>query len=309
VCADDRFAYVRRLARQSAKLERERAADAAARAARHDALNSTADQPLSALHARMAALQRRAERRHAAAAALHALLAARVTSTRPESQHDLLRHDLAPALMTAVASVLGTHSALAVIRGTRSVASIAASDWLARAAQDLETVMAEGPAMEVVSTGLPVQAAGTALLNRWPHYGQAVAELGVAAVMAAPLGPPTARLGALCALDRVPVIGEGAALTLRSMSAALTDVLLERAVLSNFTDGLGESDGGEGARLLGAVCSEAEFNQAVGMVSVQCDCDLDTAADLLAARAFADGVSVAQIAAHVIRGEIALADS
>ncbi len=234
---------------------------------------------------------------------MHMLLATRMTSARAESQDDL-----APALMTAVASVLGTQSALAVLRGKHSVAAIAASDWLARAAHDLETVMAEGPALEVARTGLPVQAAGQALIDRWPHYGHAVRELGVGAVVAAPLGPPRSGLGALCALDLVPVISEATAITLRGMSAALTNVLLERGFLTDSANGHGESDDCEGARLVALICSEAEFNQAAGMVSVQCDCDLEAAAALLVARAFADGVSLREIAAQVIRGEIALAD-
>jgi hypothetical protein len=52
----------------------------------------------------------------------------------------------------------------------------------------------------------------------------------------------------------------------------------------------------------------ATFNQAVGMVSVQCSCSLDDAADLIAARAFASGASIAQVSAQIVSGDIALAD-
>ena len=44
-------------------------------------------------------------------------------------------------------------------------------------------------------------------------------------------------------------------------------------------------------------------HQAAGMVSVHCGCDVDAAEDLLAARAFAAGLPVEEIAAQVLRGE------
>ena len=294
-------------ARHSAALERQRAAAAASRAARHDALTLSANNSLRPLHVRMAALQRRAERRHLAAAEMHSLLAA-----RPRGRHGVPDF-VAPAVMDGVARALGTASALAVLRGRHSVAAIGASDAIARAAHDLETVMAEGPANEAARTGRHVTATGMQLLDRWPHYGPAARELGVAAVLAAPLGPPGARLGALCALDNVPVIREATALTLRGMSAALTRALLERQDLDDRHEAFagevfGESGGSEVMLFAQTVISEAEINQAIGMISVQCACSLDAAADLLAARAFADGIPAAQIAEQVVRGETTFAD-
>ena len=50
--------------------------------------------------------------------------------------------------------------------------------------------MAEGPANEAASGGQPVIATGTQLPDRWPRYGPAARELGVAAVLAMPLGSP-----------------------------------------------------------------------------------------------------------------------
>ncbi|HEX6933849.1 MAG TPA: GAF domain-containing protein [Streptosporangiaceae bacterium] len=289
-------------ARQSAALERQRAAAAAARAARHEAMIAAARESLRPLHVRLAALQRRAERRHLAAAEMHSLLAGRLSHRQPGP--DLV----APAVMEGVARALGTASALAVLRGRNSVATVGASDAMAQAAHDLETLMAEGPAIEAAIEGQPVIATGTQLPDRWPRYGPAARELGIAAVLAMPLGPPGARLGALCALDKVPVIREATALTLRGMSAALTQALLDRQDLSGRYDPLGAPAGSELMRLVHAVGSEAEFNQAIGMISVQCGCSVGAAADLLAARAFAEGVPAARIAAQVVRGETTLAD-
>jgi hypothetical protein len=55
--------------------------------------------------------------------------------------------------------------------------------------------------------------------------------------------------------------------------------------------------------VFGADGSLAVVHQAAGMVSVQCDCGVDDAEDLLAARAFATSTPVEQIAIQVVRGE------
>ena len=47
----------------------------------------------------------------------------------------------------------------------------------------------------------------------------------------------------------------------------------------------------------------AVVHQAAGMVSVQCDCSIEDAQDLLAMRAFAEGVPVAEIATLVVTGQ------
>ena len=191
--------------------------------------------------------------------------------------------------MAAIASVLGASSALAVLHGQRhGAAVVGASDRTAQAAHDLELVMAEGPTLEAAQRGAPVTAAGTALAERWPRYGAAVTELGVHAVVAAPLGLPGARIGALCALGREPEMGDEAgrppdgrrvhpaAAAAAGRPAAADD---DSLVLSLF----------DGASYLAVV------HQAAGMVSVQCDCSIEDAQDLLAMRAFAEGVPVAEI--------------
>ena len=57
-----------------------------------------------------------------------------------------------PVFMAAVASVLGTSGATATLRGRRRVTElVAASDAKARAAHDLELVLAEGPATDAAT--------------------------------------------------------------------------------------------------------------------------------------------------------------
>jgi hypothetical protein len=158
-------------------------------------------------------------------------------------------------------------------------------------------VLSEGPAADAAAAGTSIAVAGTALRDRWPQYGPAVAELGVRAVTAAPLGPPGARLGALCAYAAEPVIWDGAAAATDRMALALTQMVLLDVHIP------GSGQGGPVLPVFGADGYPAVVHQAAGMVSVQCDCGVDDAEDLLAARAFATSTLVEQIAIQVVRGE------
>jgi hypothetical protein len=276
-----------------ADLERERAARSAALAAEHDAQALRGPESLRPLHARLGALHHRMEERHLATAQLHGLLAARLDrwTDGPEGA-------LRPVFMAAIASVLGASSALAVLHGRQHGAAVAgASDRIARAAHDLELVMAEGPTLEAARSGVPVTAAGIALADRWPRYGAAVAELGVHAVVAAPLGLPGTRIGALCALGREPDMGDEAALAAGRMADAFTRLLLQLAGLPR------PDDDSLVLSLFDNMGYLAVVHQAAGMVSVHCDCSIEDAQDLLAMRAFAEGVPVADIATQVVTGQ------
>jgi hypothetical protein len=277
---------------QRSDLERKRARRSAALAAEHDAQAQRGPESLRPLHARLGVLHRRMEERHLASAQLHGLLAARLDrwADGPEAA-------LRPVFMAAIASVLGASSALAVLHGQQhGVAVVGASDRTALAAHDLELVMAEGPTVEAARSGAPVKAAGTALADRWPRYGAAVTELGVRAVVAAPLGLPGAQIGALCALGRQPDMGDEAAPAASRMADAFTRLLLELAGAPL------PDDDSLVMSLFDSMSYLAVVHQAAGMVSVHCDCSIEDAQDLLAMRAFADGVPVVDIATQVVTG-------
>jgi hypothetical protein len=154
--------------------------------------------------------------------------------------------------------------------------------------------MAEGPVTDA-ARGAPVAVAGPDLLDRWPRYGPEAAELGIHAVSAAPLGLRV-RLGALCTLGRAADPSHDAA-GIGLMADALTRILL------GSTDIAGPDHELAAATLLGEAHAQAIVHQAAGIISVQCCCSVDDAADLLAARAFADGLSQAEIANMVVQGQ------
>jgi len=279
--------------RQRATYARERAARCAVRASTHEASFSTADPSQRKQHEQMRDLFLRAKSRHLISAEMHELLAARMAGrgTRTMTASG-------PVLMEAIAAQLGTASVLATLGSqSRVPVMVAASDDTARAAHELELVMAEGPATEA-SGGALVTAVGRNLLDRWPHYGPALAELGIHAVCAAPLGPPGVGIGALCAYDRVPAAPQRTATATKLMAEALTQVLLGSSRFAKPDDELAILG------FLGASENLSVVQQAVGIVSVQCDCQVGDAADLLAARAFADGTSLAEVARQIVHGDL-----
>jgi hypothetical protein len=282
-----------------ADVEQLRAARAAAQAARHEALAGTGPRPVRAVHTRMAELHRQTEQRHRASAEAHRMLATRMAGWLEHTDGTRM-----PVFLAAVAGLVGTDSALAVLRGRHGVAAAAVSDSIAQAAHDAERITAEGPTLEAAGTGVLVTAAGGDLTGRWPLYGPAVANLGVASVLAAPLRVGTADLGALCVLGQRPVVRDDAGVILGGLAVALTRELLDYAVRSPASASDGDSVFPE---LFSSGDPESVISQAAGMVLVQCGGSIADATALLAARAFADGVPVADVAMRVLRGEISFA--
>lgn len=245
---------------------------------------------------RIAAVQREVQERHLTSARLQDQYADRLCgwlrcAGEPERR---------PVFMDAVASAIGVRSVTVILLGTqRNEAVIAASDAIARAAHDLEFVLGEGPAHSAVAHGQPVQVADMTRCDRWPRYGPEVVRLGVRGVLAVPV-QPAARLGAVCAYDSEPAIGEKAAVAADAIADALP------LILSHAAHDRGPGDGVPPLPLFGEADFPAVIHQAAGMVSQQCGCTVTDAFALLRARAFSAGRPAAEIAAGVLRGELRL---
>jgi len=274
-------------------LERGRAARAAAVAQRHEEQSARATEPMRAHHMRFATRYRQIEQRHLAAARLQAMHAVRLQKWAQNSDGGLK-----PVFMAAVAAILGMDGAAVTVFGRlHTPAMVATSDPTAQAAHDLEFVLGEGPTTDATASGSLVVAAGPAVRDRWPQYGAAVAELGVLAVVATPLTLPTVCLGALCGFDSRPSLADGVAASADEVADALTHTVL---LSSGATDGIPR------VPLFDEADYQAVVHQAVGMVSVQCDCTIDDALAMLRARSFADGRPIAEIAEQIVAGSVRL---
>lgn len=280
--------------RRLAATERRKAAKAAVIAVRYEAWTDAG--PASGvtglpaevreLHRQMAALHRRMEERHLAAAAVHELYVKRMRGWLVGERDRSFWH----VFMASVAALLGVGGATATVRGRRPGAVLTvASDPAARAAHELEAALGEGPAAAALAARAPVTVCGAALSARWPLFGPAVTGLGVHSVVAVPLRlPASGLLGALCGYGTADALADGVAASAGRMADALAATML-------LTPQRG---------LFDAADYQPVVHQAAGMTEVHCGCGIDDAEAMLRARAFADGRPVEDVARDVLRGDI-----
>ncbi|MVO88920.1 GAF domain-containing protein [Streptomyces sp. p1417] len=196
-----------------------------------------------------------------------------------------------PRFMSGVAEVCGAESvALTLVDARNSQLAVAASGEPARAAQDLEFMLGEGPSRDATTHRGLVFASGEAIETRWPCFGPALTALGVREVAAAPLDTAASSrcLGALAVFDPRPgLVG----------SRAFDDVVgaLTRLVLC---------DPDADPELYGGTDHRDSVQQAAGMVSVHVGCRVDDALALIKARAFTRGVPLDALSRAIVAGDL-----
>jgi len=272
-----------------ATLEEQRAARVAAIAERHErrlAQTELDDRPVRAGSARahhqhMAALNRRMQQRHLAAAQMHSCYADRLARWRENADP----HAGRPLFLSAVASTLGAMGVAVTLLDSQEFEAVrAASNAIAGAAMDVEYTLREGPGHDAAIQRRPVTAAsGDELLARWPRYGPAVAELGIHTVAAAPVRRGSHHFGALTAFDGPP-------------DQPLDD--LASTLL------LAEQD--IGFSLLTEADVQPVIHQAAGMIAARRGCDVLDALALIRAHAFATGDPTSHVAAAIVDRQLHL---
>ncbi|MGI5454189.1 ANTAR domain-containing protein [Streptomyces sp. CA-249302] len=271
---------------RNAAVARARAACEITCAEHHEKLaGETAAEVVQDMHLRIASVHRSTASCHLTAARLQQTYAARLTTWSGN------RGAPRPLFMTGVAEACGTDSAaLTLVGGTLDQLALAASDEPARAAQELEFLLSEGPARDATHLILPVSAAGPGLRDRWPGYGPAVGELGIGAVAAVPLSLSGTCVGALAVFDPAPGIADSPAF------AEIAEAITRSMILG--------ADGDSG--LYDDLDLRALVHQAAGMVSVQLDCSVTDALEMIKAHAFAEGISAQSVADRIVRGRLSL---
>lgn len=287
-------------------VERRRAERAAVIAERHERQLLTDTPGLREFHLKMATMHRRVQRQHLAAAAMHAAHARRLRTWIGTPQ----RHNALPRFMASVAGAAGVGSAALTLFGPGLVETLStASDRCAKAAQDLEFTLGEGPARDAMAAGIPVQAIGSAIRRRWPHYGPAVQRLGVATIAATPVELTGVPLGALTLFDQRRRCESDCMDNLQAVADSVAGMLVPADNQGNL-DGLGDLDDPGGlpvrAALLAEGDSRAIVHQATGMVSVQQGCLIQDAFALIQARAFAEDRPMESIAKDIVEHTLRL---
>ncbi|MCP9622843.1 ANTAR domain-containing protein [Nocardia otitidiscaviarum] len=235
---------------------------------------------------RMAALHRRMAARHFASARLHRLHAMRL-----QRWHDAEHAGLRPVFLAAAAARLRMDDvSVALFDHDHHELLVATSGPTARAAHDIELTFGEGPARDALYSPTPLLVAAGGMARRWPHYGPAVAALGVRAVMATPLPTPIGRYGTLCGFTVDSTADP---------STAAVDQIADAIALN-----IGLTVWEAGIPLNDADPAEPDpltaVNLAVGMIAAQYGCSADAALSVLRAQAYAEDRTVTDLARHLV---------
>jgi len=265
-------------------------ADRAANVAyRHEGLAETATVSMRAFHRRMAGIHRSTERVHRTSAELHLAHADYVDRSviggrRPPTRFIATVAEVADSPSTAV-TLFGRNADTTVV---------ATSDPIAEAACDFEYVFGEGPSWTPPTTSTPLRVCGQEeLTRRWPQFGPAAHDLGVRAVVVAPLGLPERPLGTLTAYRSDTDPAPEVARAVGTAAAALTTTALLSSPRRT-EDGLPDHP------LFEEVDFRVVVHQATGMVMAVGGRGASDALALIRAQAFLRNESVTEVALAIV---------
>jgi hypothetical protein len=211
------------------------------------------------------------------------------------------QHTLPERLCRDCQSVLpvdGVGLALMTDRGHQGV--IAATDGPATLMEDLQFTLGEGPCLDASRERRPVlqpdlvRTANT----RWPEFGPAVLEAGIAAIFAFPLQIGAIQLGILDLYRTEP-----GTLNAEQLADALAYADAAVAILLHLQ---GTMTAGQGlhAQIGHPLESRAEIHQATGVISVQAVVGVTEALVLLRAHAYAVDRPILTIAREILAGTL-----
>jgi hypothetical protein len=273
-----------------------RAGRAERRAERFESLVETGQPALRELNMSLAHAERRTAERHLACVRIqeaHAHRLTRMLETRPTES-------TMPSVVAAATDLISVKSAALTMYSTNgALAALVGTDARARAAQDLELTIGQGPATEAATTHRDVTASAGTLRARWPDYARGAETIGIHAVTAVDLRIGDDSFGSLAIYDD-----------------AFTETTKDLAPLHGVADGLVETILVEvdathaGQSSFGLITGDRAYvlHNAAGVLSVQTGCDVETALMMIRARAWADGSSPIEVARMVLNGEVRLGE-
>lgn len=210
-----------------------------------------------------------------------------------------------PALSHAVHAFAQTFSAIGAgfaMKRDDSWEPLLASSTEARALDDLQFTLGEGPSRDAVRGGAPVlesDLTGPEAGRRWPMFATAAGQRGVGSAFAFPVGVGAARVGVLTLYrsERDPLPRGALEDAFVFADAVLVLALDDRIGITTDTD-----------RLVGAAFAahRAEVHQATGVIAAQHGISVTDALLRLRAYAYSSGTSLSAVAAEVMAGRLRL---
>ncbi len=213
----------------------------------------------------------------------------------------------ADRLCSACVDLLGVDdAAISLVFDGANAATLGASSTPARAYDELQFTMGEGPCLDSVSLRAPVWVVDLANPEetRWPAYGPAMLAHDVHGVFALPVVVAGEYLGALDLFRRVPAALESAELSAASAAAELAQLPLMDLLGAALQAAVSEPGSDAWAEL--NLLSRTEVSQATGMLVAQLDIDPAEALVRLRAYAFAASRSVNDVARDILARRLRL---
>jgi ANTAR domain-containing protein/GAF domain-containing protein len=166
---------------------------------------------------------------------------------------------------------------------------------------ELQFDLGEGPGHEAYAAGRPVLVPDLmASDGRWPGFSSAAIQRDILGVFCFPLQLGAVRFGVMTCVRRAAgALGPQELTSCLIFAEVATELLLDSSPTGAHPD----------PDLRSAMQSRAEVYQAQGMVSVDLGVTLEVALARMRAAAFADGVSLHQLAADIVAGRRTLRTS
>jgi hypothetical protein len=209
-------------------------------------------------------------------------------------------------LARACARALSVDDAgLSLVDATQQRVPLGASSDVAEVAERLQFTVGKGPCMTAQETREPVFAVEEDLRRRWPVFTQLlVEETPFRAVVALPLQPALAGAGAIDLYFRTSAeVLDLEVFDAMAVGELVTSALGDAAVWSEWTPAEGpEWMHGPAPQRRAAVW------EAMGKLSVELELSTPDALALIRAHAYAEGVTVDDVAADLLSGRLTAAD-
>lgn len=197
-------------------------------------------------------------------------------------------------------------AAISIMHGGTTQGTFGSSGELSRRLDELQFTFGEGPCIEAVRQARPVLVKDfeSPSEQRWPAFAGAVLERGVRAVFALPISLANSYIGALdlfrCSPGSLSIDGlAGGLLAARLAALPLLDLMTEDVDWSSADEG---DDGW--AQL--ASLERVEVYQATGMLMGQLEVSAAEALVRLRAHAFAQNLSISEVAWSVVEHRLTL---
>jgi hypothetical protein len=228
---------------------------------------------------------------------------AMIAAIRTSSELDGVAQSLERICRAAV-EYLGLLSAVTrLLANGESSGVVVAAEGTPEQLGDIEFDVGEGPGTSACATSRPVLVADLTgpAGDDWPGFRDAATECGVAAVYAFPLQFGAVVFGTLELFSERPgPLTREQLRVVRRMSEIGVEILLDGRSTN--------PDGSLSRGLARAVEHRADVAQAQGMIMVDLDVTIEEATARLRAHAFADGLSLSELARKVIDGYVLPSD-